>query len=188
MRKNYIGEYKPTVRDTKYVRHTIMGEKVNVIFHDTAGQRDFSEIRKEQYKSCHPSRTSKKHQLILFLVVLFCYSCVNRVSLKHLSSYWAKELHEVLEDFTPILVGLKSDWAELHPNEKLSKSAVNAEKRRLHSKESFICSAREHCGTDGLKGNIDNVFKSAFATHILRELEVTEESCKCNLQIAKEAT
>ena len=89
-------DYVPTVFDNFTASVLVEGNEIHLGLWDTAGQEDYDRLRPLTYPQTN--------------VVVICFSLVDPVSLKHVSSKWFPEVRHYCGNHIPIiLVGTKLD-------------------------------------------------------------------------------
>lgn len=179
MTKEFSSVYKPTTGETTSAIINIKLASINVTFHDTAGQFDFDNIRKQTYKNCDPNRT----------IILMCYSAEDGQSLKHIESVWHPEINSSCSEFTQVLVRLKEDSYIKNFADHAPLSEAKELQKRLKINTAVSCDSLTYCNANGKRGSVDKVFLTAINTHLQRNLLMEPHPnwpCKCVSQEEEE--
>lgn len=156
----------------------IDGIDTKITIHDTDGQGDYSDIRKNTYKSCDPNKT----------IVLYCYSATMISSLENIKTFWFPEVNSCSGNFTQVLIRFKKltgysklDFVPMKKGDKMMKD--------LGLSGHFSFDSLTYCNTNGKKGNVAKVFSNSIKTHFKRKLPVKpDDSCSCESEIKTEKT
>jgi len=140
--------YIPTVFESKPHLMNAEGAEYNLVIYDTAGQEDYTEIRRS---IVYPL------DIDVFLV---CYSIDDNRSYENVKENWAKELKENAPNKPIILVATKGDLRKTKDTSKLKSNMDGCEMQHdIGAQGYFECSAKDPTN----KVIINKIFKFAIS-------------------------